>query len=120
MAGGTKWIPFKNLDVDETEDNIKTGAGRIGMLCAKNVTATTPLYLKLFNNVASVVEVGSTVPVMSIYLPPIDETPSIVILDFGDGIYSENGWCIAAVTTAADNGSSGPGANEVIVNGTYR
>lgn len=116
----TKWVPFKNLDVDESEDNIKASAGRIGMICAKNLTATTPLYLKLYNDVAAVVSVGTTVPVMTVYLPPIDETPSIVILNFGEGIYSANGWSIAATTGFADNDTGAPGANEVIVNGTYR
>lgn len=116
---GVKWIPFKNLDVDESEDNIKASAGRLGGFVAKNLTASTPLYLKLYKNVAASVTVGTTVPDMTFYVPPIDETPANLIVDFGDGIYSANGWCIAATTGFADNDNGAPGANEMIVSGTY-
>lgn len=111
---------FRTLDADETEEDIKTSAGCVyGMWVTNTDTATA--FIKFYNATAANVTVGSTTPVITIGIP--GNTTDDVSGNFGPGgmgIFFDTAICIAAVTTAADNGSTGPAANSVIVNVFYK
>jgi hypothetical protein len=117
-AGGC--TPYKNLDVDETEDDIKTSAGKLFWLHAINLT-TAVLYLKIYNNVAASVTVGTTVPDLTFPIPTMGDTNGAGFTTaFGPvGMQFSTGICIAATTGLADNNSGAPAANALVVNAGY-
>lgn len=117
-AGGH--LPFKNLDVDETEDDIKTSAGKLFWLHVINRSASVR-YLKLYNATAANVTVGTTTPVLTLPIPTLATTNGAgFTIHFGDaGLAFDTAICIAATTGFADNDTGAPGANDVIVNGGY-
>lgn len=117
-AGGH--TPYKNLDVDESEDDIKTSAGKLFWLHAMNLT-TGVLYLKIYNNVAATVVVGTTVPDLTFPIPTMGDTNGAgFCIHFGDaGMQFSTGICIAATTGLADNNSGAPAANALVVNAGY-
>jgi hypothetical protein len=117
-AGGH--TPFKNLDVDETEDEIKGSGGKLFWLHAINLTASV-LYLKIYNNTAAGVTVGTTVPDLTFPVPTLATTNGVgFCIHFGDaGLQLSTGITIAATTGFADNNSSAPATNALIVNGGY-
>lgn len=114
-AGGAE--PYKNIDVDETEDDIKTSAGKLYWLHVMNLHASSNRFLKVYNNVAASVTVGTTVPDLTFPIPP---NTAGFTLNFGtQGLQFSTGICIAATTGLADNDAGAPGANEVVVNAGY-
>lgn len=117
-AGGH--TPYKNLDVDESEDDIKTSAGKLFWLHAMNLTAAV-LYLKIYNSVAASVTVGTTVPDLTFPLPTMADTNGAgFAINFGDaGMQFTTGICIAATTGLADNNAGAPAANAVVVNAGF-
>lgn len=117
-AGGH--TPYKNLDVDETEDDIKTSAGKLFWLHVVNL-ANAKRYLHIYNNVAASVTVGTTVPDLTFPIPTMGDTNGAgFCIHFGDaGLAFGTGICIAATTGFADNDSGAPGANEIILNAGY-
>lgn len=117
-AGGH--TPYKNLDVDETEDDIKTSAGKLFWLHAMNLTASV-VYLKIYNSIAASVTVGTTVPDLTFPLPTMADTNGAgFAINFGDaGMQFTTGICIAATTGLADNNAGAPAANAVVVNAGY-
>lgn len=117
-AGGA--TPYKNLDVDEIEDDIKTSAGKLFWIHAMNMSASV-LYLKIYDNVAASVTVGTTVPTLTFPLPTNATTNGAgFCVNFGDmGLQFSTGICIAATTGIADNNAGAPGANEVVLNAGY-
>lgn len=114
-AGGA--TPYKNLDVDETEDDIKTSAGKLYWLHVMNLNASSNRFLKVYNNVAATVVVGTTTPDLTFPIPP--NTAGFTINFGSQGLQFSTGICIAATTGIADNDTGAPGANEVVVNAGY-
>lgn len=117
-AGG--WTPFRNIDVDESEDEVKGSAGKLGFLHVMNMAATVR-YLKIYNDTAANVTVGTTTPTLTIPIPSNGDTLGAgFTISFGDaGLAFSTAITIAATTAVADNDTGAPGANEVIVNGGY-
>lgn len=117
-AGGA--TPYKNLDVDETEDDIKTSAGKLFWLHAMNLS-TGVRFLKIYDSTAASVTVGTTTPVLSFPIPTMADTNGAgFTIHFGDiGLSFATGICIAATTGVADSNTGAPGANEVVVNAGY-
>jgi len=117
-AGGC--TPYKNIDVDESEDDIKTSAGKLFWLHCMNMSASVR-YLKIYDSVASSVTVGTTVPTMTFPIPTLGDTNGAgFVINFGaSGMQFSTGICIAATTGLADNDSGAPGANEVVLNAGY-
>lgn len=111
---------FRRLDLDESEQDVKTSAGTV-FSCWVTNTATTTRFLKFYNATAANVTVGSTTPVITIGIP--GNTSDDVSGNFtagGHGIAFSTAICVAATTGAADNDTGAPGANEVIVNIFYK
>jgi hypothetical protein len=117
-AGGH--TPYKNLDVDESEDEVKGSGGKLFWLHAVNLAATKR-YLKIYNNTAAGTTVGTTVPDLTFPIPTMADTNGAgFTIHFGDaGISLGTGITVAATTGFADNDTGAPGANEVIINAGY-
>ena len=113
--------PYRNLDVDETEDQVSASAVNIGWLHVMNTT-NEPLFLKLFNATAASVTVGTTTPTNTFMIPTQgDANGAGVTIAIPDGglIYS-TALTIACTTALADADTGAPGANACIVNLGYR
>lgn len=116
-SGGV--TPYKNLDVDETEDEVKASAGQVYFIHAMNL-ANAKRYLKFYNDTAANVSVGTTTPVLTFTLPTQGDTNGAgFALNIPQGIAFSAAITIAATTGFADNDTGQPGANEVIVNLGY-
>lgn len=117
-AGGHS--PFKSLDLDESEEEIKGSGGKLFWIHAINLAATKR-YLKIYNNTAAGTTVGTTVPDLTFPIPTLADTNGAgFCLHFGDlGLLLGTGITVAATTGFADNDTGAPGANEVILNAGY-
>lgn len=116
-SGGT--TPYKNLDVDESEDEIKSTAGQVYWIHCMNL-ANAKRYLKFYNATAANVVVGTTVPVLTFALPTQGDTNGAGFnLAIPNGIAFSTAITVAATTGFADNDSGAPGANEIILNLGY-
>ena len=116
-SGGA--TPYQNLDVDETEDEVKGTAGQIYFIHAINL-GTAPRYLKFYNATAATVVVGTTTPVLTYPIPTQgDSNGAGFSLSIPNGIAFGTAITIAATTGFAVADTGAPGANEVIVNLGY-
>lgn len=112
--------PFRSLDLDETEEEVKASAGQVYGLIFTN-TATSTRWLKFYNATAANVTVGTTTPVMTIGLPGNSSDDISGLFNSGGmGIAFDTAITVAATTGLADNDTGAPGANEVIVNIFYK
>ena len=116
-SGGT--TIFRSLDLDETEEDVKTSAGQIYWIHAINLAATKR-YLKVYNLAAASVVVGTTTPVLTFVLPTQGDTNGAgFTLSMANGIAFDTAICVAATTGLADSDTGAPGANEVVINIGY-
>jgi hypothetical protein len=117
-AGGA--TPYYNLDVDESEDEVKATAGKLFALHVINL-ANAKRYLKIYNATAANVTVGTTTPVLSFPIPTMGDTngAGFTFPIPSCGIQFSTAITIAATTGFADNDTGAPGNNEVIVNLAY-
>lgn len=111
---------LKVLDSDESEDEIKASAGTLYNLYCFNSTNAI-LYVKLYNDTAANVSVGTTTPVMTIPVPGNNDTDGAgVVLNFGPGGLAFSAAITIATTTGlADNDTGAPGANAMTLAGSY-
>jgi hypothetical protein len=117
-AGGA--TPYKNLDCDETEDDIKTSAGKLYWIHVMNL-ANAVRYIKFYNATAANVTVGTTTPVLSFPVPTMADTNGAgFCIAFGAmGLQFDTAICVAATTGVADNNTGAPGTNEIVLNAGY-
>lgn len=116
-SGGT--TIFRSIDLDETEEEIKSTAGQVYWIHAMNLAATKR-FLKFYNATAASVTVGTTTPVMTFALPTQGDTNGTgFTLAIPNGIAFGTAITVAATTGVADSDTGAPGANEVIVNIGY-
>lgn len=117
-AGGN--TPYQNLDCDETEDDIKTSAGKLYWVHAINLTASKR-YLKFYNATAANTTVGSTTPVLTFPIPTMGDTNGAgFTINFGAmGVQFDTAICVAATTGFAVADTGAPGTNDVILNCGY-
>lgn len=119
-AGAGGHTPFKSLDLDESEEEVKGSGGKLFWIHAMNLAATKR-YLKIYNNTAAGTTVGTTVPDLTFPIPTLGDTNGAgFCLHFGaHGLALGTGITVAATTGFADNDTGAPGANEVIFNCGY-
>lgn len=111
---------FRSLDLDESEEDVKTSAGTVYSVWVTN-TATSTRFLKFYNATAANVTVGTTTPVITIGIPGnSSDDISGNFSSGGIGIQFSTAISVAATTGVADNDTGAPGANEVIVNIFYK
>lgn len=114
-AGGC--TPYKNLDCDETEDEIKATAGKLFWIHVMNLHASSTRYIKFYNATATNVTVGTTVPVLTF---PVPANVAGFTIGFGpQGTQFDTAITVAATTGFADNDTGAPGANEIVLNAGY-
>lgn len=111
-SGGTTL--YKNIDVDESEDEVKATAGQVYWIQAINTTASI-IYLKFYNATTGTVVVGTTVPDLTFPVPG-DTAGAGFTLSVPNGIEFGTAITIAATTGVADADSGAPGTNALIVN----
>jgi hypothetical protein len=119
-AGGLS--VFRSLDLDETEEDVKTSAGCLYKLRLTN-RATTVRYVKLYNDTAANVIVGTTAPLDTIVVPGCSSADLATVLTeaFGGlGLTFDTALSMAATTGFADNDTGAPSANDVIVSAYYK
>jgi hypothetical protein len=111
---------FRSLDLDETEEDVKTSAGCLYKIRATNRT-TSVRYLKLYNATAANVTVGTTTPIDTIPLPSNASDYTVLTESFGGlGLTFDTALSMAVTTGFADNDAGAPGANDVIVSAYYK
>jgi hypothetical protein len=111
---------FRTLDLDETEEDVKTAAGNVYGIYAFNTTNAI-LWLKFYNATAANVTVGTTTPVMTLGVPGNNDTDGAgFVIPFPVGIAFDTAICVAATTGVADNDTGAPGANALIVQVFYK
>jgi hypothetical protein len=116
-SGGTTL--YKNIDVDESEDQVKGTAGQVYWIHAINLTASV-VYLKFYNATAATVVVGTTAPDLTFPVPTQGDTNGAGFnFAVPNGIAFGTAITIAATTGLADNDSGAPAANALVVNLGY-
>lgn len=116
-AGAGGQLIFRSLDLDETEEEIKATAGKLFWLHVMNLHASSNRFVKFYNATAANVTVGTTTPVLTFPVPP--NTDGFTI-HFGDcGVQFDTAITAAATGALADNDTTAPGANEVVINLGY-
>jgi hypothetical protein len=111
---------FKSLDLDETEEDVKTSAGQVYWIYAINRT-TSPLYLRLYNATAANVTVGTTAHLLGpIEIPANASDHTAMFLQFQQGVAFSTAVSAAVTTGIADNDTGAPGANHCLVNIGYK
>jgi len=103
-----------DIDLDETETEIKATAGQLFGWYIYNDGAAE-VYVKLYNATAATVVVGTTTPVMTLAIPP-GSAANV----FGEiGIAFGTAICAAATTGVATADATAPAANQVVANFFY-
>jgi hypothetical protein len=113
---------FRSLDLDETEEDVKTSAGCLYKLRITNRT-TSIRYVKLYNDTAANVIVGTTAPLDTIPVPAggSADLATVITENFGGvGLTFSAALSMAATTGFADNDTGAPGANDIIVSAYYK
>ncbi len=106
---------FRSLDLDETEEDVKTSAGQVfGWYIHNN--AASVRYVKFYNDTAANVTVGTTTPKLTIPVP----ANGAANVEFRSGIAFSAAISVAATTGLADTDTGAPAANEVQVNVFYK
>lgn len=110
---------FRSLDIDETEEDVKTSAGTLYSIHAMNMTASV-LYLKFYNATAATVVVGTTTPVMTLPIPTLGDTNGAgFVLSVPTGLAFGTAICVACTTGLADADTGAPAANACVINLSY-
>jgi len=111
---------FRTLDLDETEEDVKTAAGQVYGVFAINTTNAI-LWLKFYNLTAANTSVGSSTPVMTLGVPGNNDTDGAgFYMSFPVGVAFDTAICVAATTGVADADTGAPGANAMIVHVFYK
>lgn len=110
---------FRSLDLDETEEQIKSSAGQVYGMWFTN-TATSTRFLKFYNATATDVTVGTTTPVITLGLPGNTSDDISGVFSSAYGIKFNTAITVACTTGIADNDTGAPSANDVLVNIFYK
>ncbi len=110
---------YKNIDVDESEDQISATEGQIYWIHCINLSASV-LYLKFYDATAANVTVGTTTPVLTFAIPTQGSTDGAgFTLSMGKGTAFPTAITVAATTGVADGDSGAPAANVLVLNLAY-
>jgi hypothetical protein len=105
----------RDLDLDETELEIKASAGQLFGWYLYNDGAAE-VSVKLYNATAANVTVGTTTPVLTFTIPAGSAANVLSPI----GLAFDTAICAAAVTEIADAGTTAPAANQVVANFFYK
>jgi len=112
--------PFNSIDIDESEEEIKSSAGQVFSVTAWNTTAA-PLWLRFYNATAANTTVGSTATYWGPFLVPgnADSDGAGFVWNNPIGMAFSTAISVACTTGVAANDTGAPGANACIVNVGY-
>jgi hypothetical protein len=111
---------FRSLDLDETEEDVKTSAGQIYGWIITNF-ATTTRYIKFSNATAANTTVGSTAVFLTVPVPGNASDDTTLVQNFGGmGITFDTALCAYATTALADADTGAPSANDVAITVFYK
>lgn len=111
---------FRSLDLDESEEEVKATAGHLYKLRLTNRT-TSPLYVKLYNDTAANVIVGTTTPMDTIEVPANASDHTVLTENFGgQPLKFSTALCLACTTGFADADTGAPAANAMICSAYYK
>lgn len=110
---------FRSIDLDESEEDVKTSAGQVYGMWFTN-TATTTRFLKFYNATAANVTVGTTAPVITLGLPGNTTDDISGVFSSAYGIRFDTAISAAVTTGIADNDTGAPAANDVAINVFYK
>lgn len=105
--------PYRNINVGTTGANVKASAGTVYGGIVSN-TANAWRYLKLYDK-ATAPTVGTDTPLLTIALPPNSSGP----IPINNGCKFTLGIGVGATVLIADNDTTTPTANDVVVNLFY-
>ncbi|WP_437740792.1 hypothetical protein WMF39_34735 [Sorangium sp. So ce1504] len=105
---------YRNVGLSTTGQSVKSSAGQVFGWYLAN-WSSTDAFVKLYNT-AGAPTVGTTQPALTLMVP----AGQVVSTEHTNGIAFTNGIGIGASATAADNNTSAPGANTIIVNVFYK
>lgn len=105
---------FRSIDLDETEEDVKTSAGQLYGYYIANLTSS-PLYVKLYNATAANTTVGSTTPIMTLPIPPFSAANE----SFEHGVAFGTALCAACTTAVGDSDTGAPATNALVANFFY-
>jgi len=106
---------FKSVDLDETEEEIKSTAGQVFGWYMFNAS-TSVRFVKFYNATAASTTVGTTVPVITMGIPAGAAANAFN----SHGIEFNTAITVASTTGIADNDTGAPNANDVSVNIFYK
>jgi hypothetical protein len=109
---------FRSLDLDESEEEVKSSAGTVYGVWFSNM-ATATRFLKFYNATTANVTVGTTTPVLTLALPGNSSDDVSGVISLPQGIAFSTAITVAATTGIADNDTGAPSANDVLVNVFY-
>lgn len=113
---------FKSVDLDETEEAIKTSQGSIFCYYFYNKHATDTRFFKLYNDTVANVIVGTTTPKKT-YPVPAKGGANVCISPnnyYTNGMYFDTAITAACTTGEADNDTGAPSAGDCIINIDYK
>jgi hypothetical protein len=111
---------FRSLDLDETEEDVKTSAGQIYAVTITNF-ATATRYIKFSNATAANTTVGTTAVFLTIPVPGNASDDTTLVQNFGGlGVPFDTALCAYATTALADNDTGAPAANDVAITVFYK
>ncbi|MCC6357074.1 MAG: hypothetical protein IT577_24580, partial [Verrucomicrobiae bacterium] len=113
-AGGLS--AFMSIDLDETEEDVKTSAGQVYSISAFNHTAA-PLYLRFYNATAANTTVGTTAAALGPFTIPgnADSDGAGFVWNSPHGVAFGTAICAAVTTGIAANDTGAPAANAASV-----
>jgi len=112
VSGGLS--TYRNINLGTTGVSVKAAAGQVyGWYLFNN--AASARYVRLYDK-ATAPTVGADTPKMTIAIPPSSAANVSIV----GGIAFANGIGIGASTLVADNDSTAPASNDVVVNVFYK
>jgi hypothetical protein len=110
---------FRSIDLDESEEDVKTSAGQVYSMWVSNM-ATSTRFVKFYNLTAANTTVGSSTPVITIAIPGNASDDVTGLFGSGYGIAFDTAISVAATTGIADADTGAPAANDVAINVFYK
>ena len=102
----------RSLDLDETEEEIKSTAGMVYGWTITNF-ATSTRHVKFYNATAATVVVGTTTPLFTVSIPGNSSDDTLLSMMSTHGIEFSTAITWAATTGLADADTGAPAANDV-------
>lgn len=105
---------YRNISLLATGVSVKASAGFVLHMDISN-NAASARFVKLYNK-ATAPTVGTDTPVITLELP----ASSCIVFDYSAALQFSLGIGIGATTLVADNNSTAPSANDVVINLMYQ